>query len=147
MKLIKFMLLAVICMSCQHNGNIGFLYGTWRVESYECDGTPVEDPGHTTFFGFQGGIVCATIVSDAYGDHSRNYGTWSDDGDTFTLDFTHSDSSTPPGGDGYTPPAWLGMTSLYPMEMSVTGRDTDNMTWRWVSDDGKIHIYKLHKTW
>lgn len=142
-------LLAVMALTaCQNDGQIGFWYGTWRVDSYECDGQAVMQPaGQNTFFSFQGAVVCATIVSDDHGDHTRNYGTWTDDGLTITLNFTHSDSSTPQGGNGYTPPAWMGMTSEYPMTIEVAGRDTDDMTWSWLSRDGKTHIYKLHKTW
>ncbi|MDO4319647.1 MAG: lipocalin-like domain-containing protein [Bacteroidales bacterium] len=145
--LLPLLILAALA-GCQNDGQIGFLFGTWRVDSYECDGRPVVQPeGQSTFFSFQGAVVCATVVSDSHGSHTREYGTWTDDGNRLTLNFTHSDDSTPQGGAGYAPPAWMGMTADYPMEIEMTGRDTDDMTWRWISGDGRTHVYKLHKTW
>ncbi len=142
------LLVFAICLSaCQNNGDIGDLYGTWRLDSYAVDG--VEQAGfevENTTFSFQNNVVYVVTLKDEHQSHYEQYGTWKDDGNTFTFNFTHSDNQTSAGEDVYAAPSWLGMTSAEPMVMDVEKRSSSDMVFHWVSPDGAIRVYKLHKT-
>lgn len=144
-------LMAVIVMlltaACQNNGDIGDLYGTWRVDRYTADGEVVHGYADQTVFSFQSSVICIVHLTDDYGSNDRNYGTWSEDGATLTLNFTHSDDENAPGTGVYRAPEWLGMTSDEPMVMDVSARSGSDMTLTWVSPLGVKNEYKLHKIW
>ena len=145
---ILILILAVGLSSCQNDGYIGDLFGTWRLDEYTLDGKVQKGQlVETTTFSFQNDIVYVVALKDEHQTHNEQFGTWNDAGETFTLNFTHSDSETEPGKDIYSAPTWIGMTSVEPMVMTVDERSSRDMTFRWVSPDGATHIYKLHKTW
>lgn len=138
----------IICMlgsSCRNDGNIGPLFGTWRVES------AVKEPGISldcegTTFSFQGHVVEVVRLLDDMGSHMPSYGNYVHDGNAITLNFTHYDDGLEQGTSFYAAPTWLEMTSARPMNMQCT-IDGRKMTWVWNSPDGSTYTYKLHKTW
>lgn len=139
---------AIICLlviSCQNDGNIGPIFGTWRVDS------AVKEPGISldckgTTFSFQGNIVEVVRLLDDMGSHIPAYGNYSRDGNTITLNFTNHDNDIESGTSFYAAPSWLGMTSEQPMTMQCTIDDRE-MVWIWIAADGLTYTYKLHKTW
>lgn len=136
----------LICGGCQNDGNIGDLFGTWRVDSYERDGAQVEIRGGATF-SFQNSVVNAVLTVDDYGTNWSRFGSWEQPDDkTMRLDFTHHDDNTAVGTGIYAAPEWLGMTSAEVMTMDCTLKG-DDMTWTWTALDGARCVYKLHKTW
>lgn len=134
---------------CQNDGHIGYLFGVWRVEAYMVDGVRIESPlVDATTLAFQGNVVEVVAITDAYQSATENYGTWSESGNTFTLDFTHHDNLHPAGSDFYQAPAWLGMTDAAPMAMTVTHRSGRELTLEWHDTaEGSLKTYKLKKTW
>lgn len=140
---------SAIC-GCQNNGDIGHLFGTWRVESYTVDGIRPEDPLLSDVtISFQSDIVNIVTIVDNYGLSYSQFGTWSEDGDTMTFNFTHFDNDNPPGkpDSQYNAPDWLGMTSKEPMVMKVSDSKKDSFTLTWHDPEGCVKVYKLHKTW
>lgn len=137
--------ITLLISSCQNDGHIGPLFGTWRVDSYTRDGVEVT-MDYATTFSFQNNIVEVNRLLDNLGDYTRGTGTWSEDGNYLILDFTHYDSDTPAGTGIYSAPSWLGMTSSEVMKM-VRIIDGRNMTWTWTAPDGAVCVYHLHKTW
>lgn len=80
-------LIALLLMaSCTRNhGDIGPWFGTWHVEQITAAGTPVNVEGDY-FFQFQSKVF---RVSQVYGHEQlvESFGTWSEDGNTMTVDF------------------------------------------------------------
>ncbi len=137
-------LIAVMLSSCQNDGHIGDIFGTWRVESYTRDGAEMKF-GPTTF-SFQNNIVNCVYNVDEYETSWSRFGTWMHTGNQFDLNFTHHDDNTPQGSGIYEAPEWLGMTSVEVMSMTITLK-SDIMTWTWHAPDGAVCVYRLHKTW
>lgn len=150
--LVAFMLLA----ACQNNGDIGKYFGTWRIDSYTLNSEAVgtvevygvyEVPVSNCTFSFQNSVVNVVTVLDDYMSNNSVFGSWSEDGDTFTLDFTHVDAETPQGTGQYSAPKWLGMVSDEPMVMKISNSLKDSFTLTWTDHDGNVRVYNLHKTW
>lgn len=138
-------LLAVILPSCQDNGNIGPLYGVWRLDSYTVDGQSCHDMYiDNTTFAFQGDIVEVISQYDDYMSAYMTYGTWAwRDEDTLMFNFMHHDDSEIYQSQ-YNAPAWIGFTSGEIMEMQVSVRSGSRMTLTW-QHDGKSYVYRLKK--
>lgn len=141
-KALAAVLLAIACAGCQNNGDIGYLFGTWRVDSFTADGTERPEAAARTLISFQNDIIMVQELLDDHGTYENHFGTWSEDGDMLTLDFTHTG-----GMADYSAPQWLGWTSDGPMTMQVAGRGSRDVTWTYVSPEGVTNVYKLHKTW
>lgn len=141
-KALTVLVLAIACAGCQNNGDIGYLFGTWRVDSFTADGVERPEAAARTLISFQNDIIMVQELLDDHGTYDNHYGTWSEDGDKMTLDFTHTGESA-----DYSAPQWLGWTSDAPMVMQVTGRGPRDVTWTYVSPEGVTNVYKLHKTW
>lgn len=134
--------------SCQNNGHIGWIFGVWRVAEYSIDGQPqTSSLQSSTTFAFQNNIVNVVAYIDDYNTDISRYGTWQQDGDEFTFNFTHHDDSTGQGEGVYAAPEWLGMTSAEPMRMHVISQTDDKFSLEWTDADGSRIIYKFEKTW
>lgn len=133
---------------CQNNGYIGYKFGVWRIDSYIADGQLITDElVSNTTIAFQGEVINVVALNDEYMGSFDQYGSWSEDGNTLYLNFTHSDNNRPVGSDFYSAPFWLGWTSSQIMTFEVEKHSSRDMTWRYVSPEGVLNIYKLHKTW
>lgn len=135
-------LLAIAAAGCQNNGDIGYLFGTWRIDSFTSDGVERPEAAARTLISFQNDIIMVQELEDEHGTYTNHFGTWSEDGDKMTIDFTHSGETA-----AYSAPAWLGWTSEAPMTMQVSGAGSRDVTWTYVSAEGVTNVYKLHKTW
>lgn len=141
--------------SCQNNGNIGSLFGTWRIDYYSVDGVEVKEidiPGEPlplshVMFSFQNNIVQVATVLDDYKNYSIVFGTWEENDGNMILDFTHADANTPAGTGVYSAPTWIGMISDQKMVMKKTDNKKDSFTLTWNDPRGYVRVYKLHKTW
>ncbi|MDE6301321.1 MAG: hypothetical protein K2M19_06355 [Muribaculaceae bacterium] len=141
--------IAAICIAgCQNEGPIGYKFGVWRIDSYSADGIPVTDIlVENTTIAFQGGAINVIALRDNYMNSFDQYGSWTEEGNTLYLNFTHSDDNHPAGSDFYAAPYWLGWTSEEVMAFEVEKHSNREMTWRYISPAGVVNIYKLHKTW
>lgn len=139
---------ALAPVSCQNDGYIGRLFGTWRINSYTVDGTPIDEYiVRNTTISFQSHIVDVVGVADRWLTSYSRYGTWREERDYLILDFTHSDSVTDSGTGLYRAPEWLGMSSAAPMAMKITDSRSDSFTLTWTNDSGAVNEYRLEKTW
>lgn len=114
MKTIKTIILLLVALmlgtGCTNNGDIGSLYGSWRVENITVDGQDLPlDENTTTSFNFQNNIV---MVKQSDVHHSYQYvvGTWQQTGANLTLTFHYHDDGTEPSEGMYAPPFWVGIT-------------------------------------
>lgn len=157
-KFLSIVLTAVMLLaagSCQNDGNIGRLFGTWCLNYYSVNGERVETitvaeytiPVDNITFSFQNNIVNVITVYDNYQTYYSSFGTWSEEGDVFTLDFTHKDADTEDGKGRYQAPVWIGMISDTKMEMNVSDSKSRSFTLTWTDPQGNVMVYKLHKTW
>lgn len=140
---------------CQNNGNIGRLFGTWRLDAYMVNGQSVDTiiverdtvSVNNVTFSFQSEVVNVSILLDKYLSAWSTFGTWSEEGDSFTFNFTHSDPYNALGTGSYSAPVFIGMESNSIMTMKVTDSKRDSFTLNWTDSEGNSKIYKLHKTW
>lgn len=116
------LLLLLLCMGCtQNNGDIGELYGFWRL---------TEEGGSTAdeeiLWAFQNDILEIT-VNGPHQSATKTYGTYTDNGDAMRIDFTHWKEM---GDRGYLyqMPAQLGLPENEPFVMQVVKRGGDAMT-------------------
>lgn len=76
--------------SCTHNdGDIGYWFGLWHLDSIEVDGVPVADYDGNTYFMFQGKVFCIRNVDEANHSYVESFAQWqeSDDHQTMTVTF------------------------------------------------------------
>lgn len=100
----------IITISCTRNdGNIGSLFGAWRLESVTIDGVSTNIPAPQTW-AFQNDIICISVADDMH-TATPHYGTWQHDpGKTLTLRFDHSDATSDASATGrYDFPSGIGI--------------------------------------
>lgn len=136
------LLLALLLGACQNDGHIGYLYGTWRVDSYTVDGVTADTDWAVTTLSFQSDIIMVETVHDEYGTYSSFFGSWTEQDDLMIIDFDHVNDN----GPTQAPPA-LGWTNAGPMEMRVSDRSGRRVTWTYTDAAGAVHVYRLHKTY
>lgn len=122
------LLLATFTAGCvTNNGDIGNLYGIWRLEKVVVDDTEVVRPeadGSYTSWQFQNNIIEILRTTPRHDRVARN-GTWARPTDkTITFDFTHGDNTYAPGTDLYRAPEWISFPE---------GKSTFDV----ITDDGK----------
>lgn len=143
------LILAVIATAfagcTQNNGDISPWFGYWRMTSLTIDGEPAPDYDGNITWSFQSNIVFIN-TGLPYHEYDEGVGTWSAEGSTLTIDFTHSH------GQGnyefmYTPPAVLRLPDDRPADFTIThqtGRRTDL---RRTLPDGSVMECKLEKAY
>lgn len=135
----------MLASACQNNGDIGEMFGVWRLDSYTCNGDRLRDRYiDNTTFSFQSNIVEVISQYDDYMSAYMAYGQWiwlNDD--TLMLSFQQRDDT---GGDQsqYGAPRWIGFTSKEVMKMHVSGRGSGRLTLTW-DFEGVQYVYKLKK--
>lgn len=85
--------------SCTHNnGDIGPLFGNWKITSIDINGVPDASYKGNIFFAFQNDV---TNMKAIYDDHSYSecYGRWEIDGDNLIL--TYNDTRLYPLKESY----------------------------------------------
>lgn len=144
---ILFILAAVLASACQNNGNIGDLFGSWRVDSYTIDGQLQEGMPTQTVFSFQSSVISVVLLTDEYGGTYKRFGTWSETDSEFVFDFTHHDNANAQGTGLYQAPEWLNFTSDAPMVLRKEQMASRSMTLSFTDAQNHRHVYVLKKTW
>lgn len=138
-------------VSCQNDGHIGSLFGTWGLMSMTVDGVAPEefDPSLTTW-SFQNNIIRIVLNSENHGWADRT-GTWekeSTGGKRYlNLNFTHGEDGIEHGTGNYRAPEWLGFPENKIIPLEFVKDSSREMILSWTSDEGHVHIYTLRKTW
>lgn len=127
-------LVGLLAAACTHNnGDIGPLFGKWKVTAIEADGFQAPEYSGNVFLNFQSHTV---EVSEIVPDHESYdaYGTWSRNGDELTLLFPDA---------SYQPPS----ASLLPdrCTLQILHLDTGKATFQLRRADGAIITYTLKK--
>lgn len=122
------LLLAAITSGCvTNNGDIGNLYGIWRLDKLVVDDTDIAQPeadGSYTSWQFQNNIIEILRTTPRH-DRIAHNGTWTRPSDkTISFDFTHGDNTYAPGTDLYRAPEWISFPE---------GKSTFDV----ITDDGK----------
>ena len=131
-----------------NNGDIGIWYGVWALDAIEIDGQPDDtwqQPDSWTNFSFQNDIVYVARVNDLQDELNYSWGTWSQDGNTLTLNFSHS-SDDPSQSGRYLPPSWIFIDRPV-TSFTLDSADARNVVMTTTDDDGRRITYHLRKTY
>ncbi len=132
---------------CTHNrGDIGPYFGAWKLESVTIDGKT--DPDYTAdnvFWKFQTIVICMSRVD--YDNHSSDsrYGTWEENGNRLTLDFTNYDNSNPAGSSKYSPLKETHLPSNAVSTLEIISQKGSTMKLEYISEEGVVYGYELKK--
>ncbi len=127
-------LVGLLSVACTHNnGDIGPLFGKWKVTAIETDGFQAPEYTGNVFFNFQSHTVEVTEILPEYVTYD-GYGTWSRNGDELMLIFPDANLQ-PPGA------------SLLPAQctLQILHLDTGKATFQLRREDGAIITYTLKK--
>lgn len=147
-------LLAVtgVLTSCQNNGHIGNLFGTWALREMSVDNVPdaAFDP-ETTAWSFQNDIINISLLGEHHSKTTR-MGTWTrveDEGSEWLLlDYTHKADGIEAGTMIYRAPEWLGWPENSVIRLRYLEDSSRKMILEWQNpDNGKTYTYTLRKTW
>ena len=102
--LVKIYMLAIVLAfvsSCTRNdGDIGELFGIWRVTAIEVDDANQESYGGTLYFAFQSSVYSQKLVDEGAHVYDNHFASWKYQGKDIIIDFSD---------DRYTPIAITGM--------------------------------------
>ena len=118
-------LLAIAAMcSCTHNnGDIGPLFGQWKITDIATTdavtGTVTHNATSGAFLSFQNDVVTLTQVYDGQHQSALSYGKWELNGNSLTLYFDISDGVSLPGAMFY-PRADFNIETLSGSELVMT---------------------------
>lgn len=139
------MTLGLLLSGCtRNNGDIGDLFGTWRIENLTQNGDELDlYSGLTRVYtwAFQSHIIRIQDIRDNM-DHGNYYGTWVREDNTLMLDFTHKDDN---GVDEYTPPSPLHLVAHGITRLTIEKLTSKNMIVSYRNDDGNLYVYTLRK--
>lgn len=137
--------------ACTHNnGDIGDLFGTWKLQSITIndDLDSVYQSKNNIFWKYQASIISMLQVNDTTHSRIESWGTWKyvNDGKCIEYNFTHTDNNHPQIGSEYyspLPDTHLPKGCIFILDiLNISG---DNMSLKYISDDGKQYIYKFKK--
>lgn len=136
LKILFFILILALSQSCTKNdGDIGFLWGMWRVTSIEVNGVEKEGYSGTLYFSFQASVYTQKFVYESSHSSDETYASWKQDGDDLLINFSE---------DVYAPLPITGMQrglNLVRIEYS----QGDDMTWSYESPEGVKYTYYMKK--
>ena len=141
-------ILSMMSMACTHNdGDIGDLFGVWRLTQLTADGEPIQlygdhDDGELVAcdWAFQGNVMKIEMIYPYY-DHDATFCIWSREDDKLLLDFSHTSGESA----SFDPPAELHLVARGITPLTMTEMTRTRMTGWYVSDDGIRYEYHLRR--
>lgn len=135
----------ILLSSCTHNnGDIGDLFGNWRLDRLTADGVEMplydgtDDAPVLYTWAFQSSIIRITAIYP-HSLYSDFWGTWKEDADVLELNFTYDSTDA-----NHVPPVALhiddGITVL-----TKDRFDSNKMELSYVSSEGTTYKYYLSK--
>lgn len=86
--IIWILLLAPVLAGCTRNdGDIGELFGMWRVTSITIDETPMTDYSGSLYFAFQSSVFSMTYINEDTHGRTATYASWKYQGEDLLIDF------------------------------------------------------------
>ena len=150
-RIIALLFIALSLNACTHNnGDIGALFGTWKLESITADNEidSVYAEADNIIWKFQSSVMSMIRANDSTHNRLETWGSWSyaNDDTQLLLDFTHTDSYNPkPGSTKYSPLPELHMPKASTFYVDIIKLNGKEMTLRYNATDGKEYIYKFKK--
>lgn len=142
------LIVTLLCIAgCTHNdGDIGPLFGRWKLAKMTADGVPLTitdaaDGPLSYYWAFQGKImwIMATYPHNDYINHKA---LWSRNGDKLVIDFTNSNN----GYIGeFDPPAELHLVENGITPLTITTLTSDRLQAWYVADNDVRYEYYLEK--
>lgn len=138
-------------VSCQNNGHIGNLFGTWALREMSVNGAAAADfDPETTTWNFQNDII-RICLDLGHNSAERRTGTWerkTENGKSYLLlNYTHHEGATEPGTGQYRAPEWLGFPENEVIELRFVEDKSRSMVLTWTDAEGNVYTYTLKKTW
>ena len=126
-------LFIAITASCTHNnGNIGYLFGKWKITSIVRGNTPVALPeGVDYYWNFQNTTVCMQTIGE-YHQEQRDYGNFRHLDNTLYLDFSD---------ERFAPPAALLLPRQSELQVLVLKRGDMTLTYYPTPDDPVTYTF------
>ena len=135
-KMYIFAIVLAIASSCtRNNGDIGELFGLWRVTAIEVDGVNRSDYNGTIYFAFQSSVFSQKLMNEETHWADDFFASWKYQGKDIIIDFSDK---------RYTPIAITGMQqglNLVTVE-SISGKD---LILSYVNPEGVVYKYILKK--
>lgn len=138
--------------SCTHNnGDIGELFGTWKLQSITINNEIDTTYQNDIFWKYQASVTSMIKVNDDTHDFSDVWGTWRyvNDGSAIEFDYTHSDNDNIQGSFKYSPLPETHLPSNSIFIMDVQELNDSHMTLRYLSENDSSliseYIYKFKK--
>lgn len=129
-------ILLIILSGCtRNNGDIGKLFGQWKVTSITADGEDVYDCDGVLYFAFQSSVYCQKLVNEETHWDDCVYAKWKYDGNGIIIDFSDSD---------YTPFPATGMLKG-PNPIEIVNQKDNDMVMSHVNTSGVKFVYTLKK--
>lgn len=142
--------LALALAGCTHNnGDIGDLFGTWKLEKMMIDGDIDTDYDGDIVWKFQSSIIEMQQVDGIYHETFNSFGTWTRPADgVLKLDFTHTDTDHPsPGFDKYSPLQSTRLPRAQVIELDVLELNGSKMRLRYIDASASMTIEYYFKKW
>lgn len=115
--------IAALCSCTHNNGDIGPLFGQWKLTDIATTdavtGTVTHNATSGVFLSFQNDVVTLTQVYDGQHQSALSYGKWELNGNSLTLYFDISDGVSLPGAMFY-PRADFNIETLSGSELVMT---------------------------
>lgn len=139
------LLLGFVHQGCTHNnGDIGDLFGTWRLESMTADGEELDLYSNLTqlyTWAFQSHIIRIQDIRNNM-DHSNCFGTWMQNDDELILNFTHENDN---GNNGFLPPTPLHFETDGITKLTINRLSSKRLQTSYRNSDGIEYMYYLRK--
>ncbi len=140
-------LASVTLCGCQNNGDIGELFGAWKLEKMTIDGENDTNYKNNVVWKFQNNIIQMQRVKEDEHTTVNTYGTWErpEDG-ILRLDYTHTDKNSPnPGSSGYSPLEETYLPKATISTLDILKLDGGKMQLQYISTTGTVYQYFLKK--
>lgn len=140
------MLMLVLNSCTSNNGDIGDLFGMWRVENIEVHGQDVDlTQGGVLLYtiGFQN----STMVIFENLEHQQTHQTiasWARKDDTLIFNFDNTQANG--NNNVFTPPAIFGFKYGEQCHLKILKETNNRLELKYDSPEGDIYIYSLKKT-
>jgi hypothetical protein len=133
------LLLATIASCTRNNGDIGTLFGQWKVTSITCDDTPVAGYSGNIFFSFQSQVFKMNRVFDDIAAEDPRFASW---------DYATSGNTTNDiiinFSDNYDPYPVTGMAHGE-NRVTIVASSASSMTLAFTAPSGATYRYTLRK--
>ncbi len=142
-------LLGIFASCTRNDGDIGPLFGAWRLDSASRDNVELQLPvGKYTTWSFQNSILMVQLIDAAHYAETK-VGTFSRPAEgKMRIDFDNSADGVESGTGPYAAPSWMGFPAKGIFDLEIAELNGKKMVLIWhAPDDGGIYEYKFSKTW